>query len=185
MAVFDQDARSTHHLDYRLMAGSPVTLFWHQAILNEAIDWLVAHGYQVVRLDASGWLEEGDLHRDFASALGFPAHYGGSLVALGDCLGDVAVCDYGVKPEATGLVLVLIGYDRFAVRFSEVAEMVLDIIACNSWTAMLMGHRMFCLVQSDDPRIVFGPLGGAYARWNDREWREDRRGLRRPPASST
>src|SRR4051794_7204439 len=105
MAVFDRDARLTHPLDYRLMADSFVTLFWRQSILDETIEWLLAHGYQVLRFDASDWLKEDDLHRDFAAALDFPDYYGGVLAALNDCLRDVAFCDYGARPEAAGLVL--------------------------------------------------------------------------------
>ncbi|GAA1273698.1 hypothetical protein Psi02_04470 [Planotetraspora silvatica] len=159
------------------MAGSFVTLFWRRSVLDETIGWLLAHGYQVIHFDASVWLTEDDLHRDFATALDFPDYYGGVLAALNDCLSDVAFCEYGARPDATGLVLVLTGYDKFTERLPEVAEKTLDIITGNAQTAMLVGHRMFCLVQSDDPRISFGPLGATYAGWNAAEWRYDRRGL--------
>ncbi|WP_204039174.1 barstar family protein [Acrocarpospora phusangensis] len=164
-------------MDYRLMADSPVTLFWRHSILDETTDWLLAHDYQVVRLAASDWLVETDMHQAFAAALDFPEYYAGVLAALNDCLSDVAFCDYGARPEATGLVLVMTGYDTFAERFPLVAEAVLDIIASNATTALLVGHRILCLVQSDNPRIAFGPLGAEYARWNDAEWLEDRRDL--------
>ncbi|MFG3441290.1 barstar family protein [Nonomuraea sp. NPDC047897] len=96
--------------------------------------------------------------------------------ALNDCLDDVASGDYGMSPEATGLVLVLIGYDSFAARCPEVAQRALDIIAWNARSAILVGHRMFCLVQSDDPRIVFQPVGATAVAWNDAEWLDaDRR----------
>ncbi|MGI5491472.1 barstar family protein [Microtetraspora malaysiensis] len=175
MAAFDHDAHLTHQVDYRLMAGGFVTLFWRQTILEETIDWLIAHGYEVVRLDASGWMGEADLHRDFARSLDFPSYYGRNLNALNDCLSDVAVCDYGTSPEATGLVLVLTGYDKFAVRCPEVAQLALDVIADNSRSAILVGHRMCCLVQSDDPNIVFKPVGATAVEWNSAEWLNARR----------
>ncbi|WP_203863650.1 barstar family protein [Planobispora rosea] len=178
MAVFDRDAPLAHQVDYRLMANTFVTLFWRRGILEETIDWLLAHGYEVVRWDASGWMTEDDLHRDFAQALDFPAYYGRNLDALNDCLDDVASGDYGVSSEATGLVLVLIGYDRFAARCPEVAQRVLDIIARNARSAILVGHRMFCLVQSDDPGIVFQSVGATAVAWNDAEWLDANRRVR-------
>ena len=35
--------------------------------------------------------------------------------------------------------------------------------------AALIGHRMICLVQSDDPSIQFDPIGATPVLWNDAE----------------
>jgi hypothetical protein len=35
---------------------------------------------------------------------------------------------------------------------------------------MLLGRRLLILVQSDNPTIQFGRLGGVPALWNHREW---------------
>nr|WP_062338040.1 barstar family protein [Herbidospora sakaeratensis] len=170
MAPFDRDARISDPLDFHL-AENRVTLFWRQNVLEEAIDWLLAHGYEVVRLNASNWMTEADLHRDFAQALSFPDYYGGNLAALNDCLSDI-----GTGPsDATGLVLVLIGYDGFATRHREVAQAALDIIARNALSAMMFGHRMFCLVQSADPNVEFEPMAAIDVGWNRAEWLTDTR----------
>ena len=41
-------------------------------------------------IDCSRFASGEDLHRAFAEALGFPAHYGGNLDALHDCLTDIS-----------------------------------------------------------------------------------------------
>jgi Barstar (barnase inhibitor) len=170
MAVFEHDADLGQDVAFRLMANSFVTLFWRPAILDETTDWLRAHGYQVVRLDASAWTTEADLHRDVAAALEFPDYYGRNLDALSDCLRDVVSYDYGTSPQATGLVIVFTGYDRFAAHCPYAAQVVLDLFADQARGAALIGHRMMCLVQSDDPGVEFEPVGAMPVIWNEAEW---------------
>ena len=116
MVAFDRQVDISSDLAFRLVANTFVTLFWRLALFDETTDWLRTHGYDVVRLNASDWVEEADLHRELAAALEFPSYYGKNLDALNDCMRDVVTCDYGTSPEATGLVLAFTGYDRFAAH---------------------------------------------------------------------
>lgn len=175
MAAFDPEAELTHPVDYRLMANSFVTLFWRTDGLERTAESLVAMSYDVVRVNATPWLSEEDLHRDIAAALHFPDHYGKNLDALNDCLSDVAVQEYGTSPEATGLAVVITGYDKFAAVEPRTAHTVLDIFAGQARSAALFGHRMMCLVQSDDPGISFAPVGATPVMWNDAEWLDSSR----------
>lgn len=175
MAAFDPFDDLSQDLAFQLMVHSSVTLFWRRALLDETTDWLEKSGYHVVRLDAAGWTGEEDLHRDIAAALSFPDYYGRNLDALNDCLRDVAVQDYGWPAGVTGLVLTFTGYDSFVARSPQVAQVVLDIIAGQARSALLFGQRLLTLVQTDDPRLVFGPVGAAPVVWNDVEWLEESR----------
>jgi hypothetical protein len=176
VSAFDPESDLLQDVAYRLMAFAPVSLFWRRAVLEDTIAWLIDHGYQVVRLDASTWESDKDLHREIARALDFPDYYGENLDALNDCLRDVTEYRYGARRDATGLFLVFTGYDVFAARSPRSARIVLDIIVGRSRAAALVGHRMGCLVQSDDPTIRFEDLGAESARWNDAEWADaDRR----------
>ena len=114
--------------------------------LDETIEWLSAHGYQVVRIDATHWSSEADLHRDIAAALDFPDYYGRNLDALNDCMRDVVAQEYGWAPGTAGLALVFTGYDAFAARCPRVARSVLDIMADQSRAALRFGRRLRCLV---------------------------------------
>jgi hypothetical protein len=41
--------------------------------------------------------------------------------------------------------------------------------------AALIGRRLMCLVQSDDPRITFPPVGATGVGWNEAEWLDAKR----------
>ena len=170
MAAFGSGAEPGQDLAFRLMSITSVTLFWRHRILDEATEWLREHGYQIIRLDASRWTADSDMHRDVAQALDFPDYYGHNLDALNDCMRDVVDHDYGWSPDATGLVLVFDRYDVYAAHSPRAAHVVLDILADRSRSALLFGHRMMVLVQSDDAQIRFEPVGATPVWWNDAEW---------------
>ncbi len=176
MSVFDSAGDLGGDVAYRLMADSFVRLFWRAALFEQTLAWLREHGYYVVRLDASAWTQESDMHRDIAAALEFPDYYGNNLNALNDCLGDAAFGGYGAEgEEPTGVVLAFAGYDTFASHCPREAHSVLDIIADLARRAMLIGNRMCCLVQSSDPDIQLEPVGATPVSWNDAEWLNSRR----------
>jgi hypothetical protein len=164
MSFFDPETDG-QDLALHLMLKSFVCLFWRPALLHETVGWFRDHGYRIVELDASTWHTDADMHRAFADTLDFPDCYGHNLDALNDCLGD-----FDAGPDVTGLVFVFTGYDTFARACPREAQIVLDIIADLARRAMLTGHRVCCLVQSDDPDIVFEPVGAAPVLWNDAEW---------------
>ncbi|MFL6119042.1 barstar family protein [Actinophytocola sp.] len=175
MASFDLDADLAGDRAFRLAVNGPVTLFWRPEVLAETTQWLADHGYQLVRLDAGTWATQADFHRDVKAALDFPDYYGHNLDALNDCLRDVARYEYGAARDATGTVLVFTGYDAFAGREPRAAQVILDIIATAARGAMLVGHRLLCLVQSNDAGITFDGVGATPVRWNPVEWRDDQR----------
>lgn len=170
MSAFDPKTDLSQDRAFRLLINAPVTLFWRPQVLAETTGWLSAHGYQVTGIDASHWSAEHDLHRDIAAALSFPDYYGRNLDALNDCMRDVVTHDYGWAPDATGLVLVFTGYDAFAAQCPRAAQIVLDIMADHSRMAALLGRRLICLVQSNDPQIRLEPVGATAVTWNDAEW---------------
>ncbi|WSE02425.1 hypothetical protein OG574_02955 [Streptomyces sp. NBC_01445] len=46
---------------------------------------------------------------------------------------------------------------------------MLDILADRARSAALFGHRIMCLVHSNDPDISFEPVGAMPVQWNDAE----------------
>lgn len=168
MAAFDANDSRWGDLDFRLVMNTFVTLFWRPAVLEQTVGWLLTSGYQVVRVDASQWTSQEDT-RALGIALGFRDYTGRSLDALNDYLGDVASYEYIAAREATGLVLVLAGYDKFVARCPYPAQAILDMFARQARSAALIGHRMIRLVQSDDPDIEFAPVGAVSVDWNDAE----------------
>jgi RNAse (barnase) inhibitor barstar len=169
MAVWTDD---DNDLDRRLVSDGFISKFYRSTVLDETVVWLLEHGYQVQIVDAQSWTTEDDMHTAMALALDFPAYYGRNVDALRDCLRDVSEAEYGWDRHETGLVLVLLNYDRYLERAPRVAHAVLDIFADAARDAALIGNRMLCLIGSNNPRLEIAPVGARTVGWNAREWRD-------------
>ncbi|MCW2756758.1 MAG: hypothetical protein JWO46_504 [Nocardioidaceae bacterium] len=159
------------------MHNTFVTMFWRPSRLDETVDRLRSHAYDVVEFDAGCWASTDDMFTDIADGLDFPDYFGRNLNALDDCMSEVASGDYGWRGEATGLVIVLRAFDAFATVDRESAQSMLDIFADKARCAILIGNRIICLVQSNDPQLAFEPVGATPVMWNDAEWLSSKRGL--------
>lgn len=177
VATWGADAETTHRLDFRLVQNTFVTMFWRPSLLDETVEWLRAHGYGVVEFDSGTWASAAVMYDDVASTLSFPGYFGRNLEALNDCMRDVASGDYGWDTDATGLVIVIRAFNTFAALDRRTAQFMLDIFARQARHALLFGNRILCLVQSDDPRLTFEPVGAAPVEWNYNEWLDSNRGL--------
>jgi RNAse (barnase) inhibitor barstar len=177
VAIWDRDFEADSSVDFRLVHNTFVTMFWRSELLDETIDWLRSHAYRVVEFDAGSWHSDSGMYDDIALRLSFPDYFGRNLAALNDCMRDVATGDYGWDADATGLVIVLRAFDSFTLADRRTAQAMLDILARQARSAMLMGHRIMCLVQSNDPRMSFEPVGATPVMWNDAEWLDSKRGL--------
>ena len=160
---------------HRLVANTFVTLFWRQHLLEETLNLLRDHHYAVIVLDASRWATQDDFHEDISTALDFPGYYGRNLDAFNDCMRDVTAGDYGTPEGATGIVLALTHYDQFTRACPSAAQIVLDIIAIRARSAAIHARRVLCLVHSNDPNIIFEPVGATPVMWNQAEWLNSRR----------
>lgn len=185
MAVFEVDEVHDEQLDWIILRDGGVCLYWRQEILTDSVNWLKSNGYKIIPFDAVDWQSASEseserrMHESFKAQLSFPDYYGNNLDALDECMLDDLVV-----PDSGGLALVLNHYDRFyepvhnqSSDERSTADVVLSIFATAVRYHMLFGRRLLILVQSDDPNIRFGRLGGAAAWWNHREWLNKNRGL--------
>jgi hypothetical protein len=154
--------------DFHLLKNGPVTLFHRQEALDDVVATLAGLGYLVHRLDARAWVTQAGFAAAVKEELDFPDYFGGNLDAFNDCMRDVAAFAYGADRESAGTVFVLTGYDTFAAHDRRAAQVILDIFADNARVGLLHGHRMVCLVQSDDRDIRFAPVGATPVEWADR-----------------
>lgn len=170
MAVFHGDD-DYQRLDWQLLQNGSVRLYHRAEILTEDIAWLAAHGYVVHNFDCTTWETEDNFHDAVSAALNFPGWYGRNSNAFRDCLGDIKI------PEDGGCALVFRRYDQFAARQPQLAQWVLEDIQDNSRKLSWWGRRLMALLQSDDPRLEFQPVGACAVGWNRREWLNSARGL--------
>jgi RNAse (barnase) inhibitor barstar len=172
MAVFRAEDRvSPHRLDWRLLQNGPIALYFQPGVLAEDSAWLREHDYELRSLDCAAWRSVADFHRAIAAVLRFPGYYGHNLNALNDCLSDIEI------PEEGGLALQFTRYDHFAALSPDAAQRALHIVAVTARRHLLFGRRLLALVQSDDPRIRFEPVGASPVMWNPREWPNAHRGV--------
>lgn len=175
--VASWDAQDYHSLDYRLVQNTFVRMFWQPSILDETVKWLREHMYAVVSFDASLWTSLDAMFDSIAQGLAFPDYFGRNLDALNDCMRDVARCEYGWTPDAMGLVIVLRAFDSFVAISPGNAQVMLDIFANQARSAILIGNRIICLVQTNDAGLAFEPVGAMPVVWNPREWLDSKRGF--------
>jgi hypothetical protein len=117
----------------------------------------------VVGVDAS-WLSTVHLFRDLGAALGGLCH--DQWHCLGESL-DNALAD--TWDRSVGFVLALTGSDVFAGHHVDDAHILLETIAERAWPSALLGHRLICLVQSDDPRLKLQRIGMSILPWFDHD----------------
>ncbi|NUQ28297.1 MAG: barstar family protein [Acidobacteriaceae bacterium] len=179
MAIFTTAEADNQQLDWTILRDGGVNLYWRQEILADDLKWLKSNGYRVVTFEAAEWESERRMHESLKVQLSFPEYYGNNLNALDECMLDDLVV-----PDSGGLAIVLNHYDRFSKPSNHVAsderstgEVLLSVFAKAVRHHMLFGRRLLILVQSDDPQIEFGRLGGVAAWWNQREWLNKNRGL--------
>jgi len=171
MANFRNESEDFQRLDWTLLQNGAITLYLRPEFLAEDAEWLKAHNYRLDSFDCSAWVSEKDMHEALAFGLEFPEYYGRNLDALNDCIGDIEI------PEESGRVLIFHRYDVFAANFPIIGWTILDVVETNSRRLLLFGRRLLALVQSDDPKISFEPVGARPVMWNRREWLNKSRGL--------
>ena len=154
---------SKSRLDWELLRSGPIALFHKQNVLKDAIEWLREQGYSVAEVDCHSCCSEAAILRVILQSIGIsvmePTYQG-----FVDYLYHHEIADEG------GFAFVLRGFEQFASADQEAAEAVLHAISLAAYGKLLFGKRFITLLQSDDPRISFNPIGGQSPVWNRREW---------------
>ncbi len=167
---------NTHtQLDRQRLQNGPITLFFRMAVLEKDLAWFRQQNYHVVTFDCLLWKSEEDFFTDMHLKLGTAARR--SLDALDDDLYD-ACLNAIHSPQKRGVVLVFLRFDTFTTRHPQLAQIVLEIIAKNSYCLLLDSYQLIALIQSDDPTLSFEPIGAHSVSWNSYEAFYKNRGLK-------
>lgn len=162
-------AKKTDNRAIEILRDGPICMYYKNAILDEDCTWFNDHRFEVFDLDCRSWTRK-NFHKKLKEGLRFPEYYGENLDAFEDCLEDMFNQDY------RGLVLVFRNFDQLVEQDRSSSEALLDIIACASREWLVEGHKLICLIQSNDPNLHFPELGGISPGWNGEEWfNKDRR----------
>lgn len=154
------------------MRDGAVTLYHTIARLDEAVSHLRADGYRIEMIDCrTADAFDRRMNEVFRFNELFGVHWSDGLDSLHDAFFHLGI------DAASGLALCFLRYDVLNERDSHLARGILNLVEYNSRDYLLLSRRLLALVQSDDPRIDFGLLGGRRAQWNSKEWLNKNRGL--------
>lgn len=146
MAAFSTEDILGDKLDFEIARDGFVRGLPFSVTLRDAVSWFRREGYRVIEMEAEGWGDDRHVHAAFAAGLSFPGSFGMNLDALNDCMSDVAEADYGWDTSEAGVVLVLVGFDRFAERLPRTAHSVQDILRTQGGYAALFGNRLLTIL---------------------------------------
>ncbi len=173
MAAFTESEIEAQGPDWQLFQNGGVVLFFQPAVLDDATKKLAQRGYLVQTIDCQYQLDEQSTLFAIVDSLKITRYEQIGLDGFNDFMSQI---DFD---GCTGVVVVLKEFHRFRQAFPECAYHILDIMADNHRSHLLVGNRLLTLVQSDDPRIdeQVGTIGGYKPSWNPAEWMNENRGL--------
>jgi hypothetical protein len=163
MATFADDPNWHERLDWTLLQNGCLSLYLKKQIMAEDVRWLSSNSYVVRAFDCKAWTSTQVMIDAIGTALAFPETNVG-LDALSDLMADVTI------PTQGGLALVLDGLDAFFRANPTDTFHLLDIIVIRARMHLLFGRRLLALIRTDDPGVVFPPVGSTQAQWNRKEW---------------
>jgi RNAse (barnase) inhibitor barstar len=165
MAAFElADPDRPNRLDWRILLNGAISLFSSQIALDEACKWFDEHQYLTYRFDCTRWTTEETFYAEMRETLNLPDYCGGNLDSLSDCLADIAI------PYDGGAIVVFDHFEAFVKGHLQLAQGLLDIFEISSRRFLLIGQRLIALVQVDDPKIVFEPVGACPVLLNPIEY---------------
>jgi len=173
MASFERtDPERPNRLDWQILLNGAISLYVSRIALDEACKWFQEHEYLMYRFDCTQWTTEEALYARMRETLNLPDYCGGNLDSLSDCLIDITISYDG------GAIVVFDHFSAFVKRYPQLAQGLLDVIEINSRRLLLTGYRLIALVQVDDPKMAFAPVGACPILLNPLEYRKKIQGIR-------
>ena len=153
-------------LDWKLFQHGAITLYFRDEFFSEDADWLAQHAYEIHKIDCAS---SETFQQQMSAALSWNQLFGyeywnGNLDALNDGFRHLEI------PAEGGLAFCFKQFNLIKRENPQWAQGILDVIEWHSHDYMLLGLRLLCLVQSNNPQIAFHPVGARDVQWNPREW---------------
>ncbi len=161
--------KNENDLDMLILKNGSIVMYHNTVILEEDIKWFEKSRYEILDINVQNWNSK-NFHKKVKENFNFPDYYGENMNAFEDCLSDL------LNKKYRGLLIVLRNIDIIAEQDRNLTEGFLGIISSISRRWLLYSQFLIGAIQSNDPDIHFGTLGGEKPLWNSDEWfDEDRR----------
>ena len=170
MASFKNDPADFNRLDYSLLKNGSINLYYKKEILKADIEWFKKAEYRIVEINTDEWVDESAFHKCVGKSLGYSC-VGGNLNCFRDHVGELDI------PQKSGMLIVLMNFDKFYSKNKELADIVIDIIAEESRFHMLFGNRLITMLQLNNPKIELPSVGAMTIGWNSKEWFDTSKGV--------
>jgi RNAse (barnase) inhibitor barstar len=154
--------------DLEILKDGPICLYHNDDILNKDFSWFNDNNFEVIDMNCQTWTKN-NFHKKIKGAMFFPEYYGENLNAFHDCLSEMHNTKY------RGLILIFRNFDNIVEQYRATSEGILDSIARTSREWLVDGHKLICLIQSNDPDLHLPELGGLSPAWNGSEWLDGNR----------
>ena len=162
MAAFNKS--DENRLDWSLLRGSSVTMFFREHTLTNTVQWLADQGYTMIDVNCSVAGNSAELLKAIGRKWVFPEYFSGENI---DTFDDIL---YGIQiPSRAGVAIILRRFDLIAKSERRRAWQILNILDNHSRLQMMGGSMLLTLVQTAHPRISFVQIGAQNVKWNDEE----------------
>jgi hypothetical protein len=153
-------------VDWKLFQSGAIVLYYREEWFDEDARWLAQHDYVVHHIDCG---QHESFQAQMSAALSWSQLFSlegwnGNLNALNDGFRHLEI------PAEGGMAFCFKQFNLIKREDPQWAQGILDVIQCASYEYLLLGKRLLALVQSNNPRIHFGPVGAHTVQWNPREW---------------
>ncbi len=158
-------------LDKKTLAYGPIAKYYDHELLKKDISWYHQVGYKIYELEASKWYTIDDFHSDIHEVFNFPSYYGRNWGAFDDVISEI---DSG---KIGNILICVKGFDSWYRRDNGNAQIFLDIMSDQTFSALINGKKFITLIQSENPRLNVRDVGAKKVYWNWGEWEDKSRGV--------
>lgn len=164
MTAFNDQEIERNWPIWRMFRKGGVILFRDRHVFERAITDFRENGYSLHTVSCDTASDEKSLCHAIVDALGVTAARAESVNNFRELVSRISF------DRKTGVIVQLTGFDHFYTRFPEESLRILDVMADQHHSHLLVGNRFLTVAHTSDEQICddIGKVGGHSPLWNTR-----------------